>query len=58
MHTVTAMLKRILTLLAGASLGILLSLMAFQVAAVWGFWPNRELNRSADYVRNVLELVN
>jgi len=51
------MLKRILTLAAGAVLGLLVSAVTLRVAMAWGFWPNRDLNRSVDYVRDVLELV-
>ncbi len=58
MRTVTAMLKRILTLAAGAAIGLLLSVVALRVASAWSFWPNRDLNRAADYVRDVIELVN
>ncbi|MCF7687195.1 MAG: S41 family peptidase [Cephaloticoccus sp.] len=52
------MLKRILTLAAGTALGLLLAAGALRVTGAWGLWPNRELNRSADYVREVLKLVN
>ncbi len=58
MHTVTAMLKRFLTLAAGILLGVLLSAAALRLAPAWSIFPNRELNRSADYVRDVLKLVN
>jgi len=52
------MLKRILMIAAGVFLGIVLSLGAVRVAAAWGFWPNRELDQSSRYVRDVLKLVN
>lgn len=52
------MLKRILPVLAGACLGLVLAVGVLRQAAVWGFLPNRELNRSADYVREVMSLVN
>jgi carboxyl-terminal processing protease len=52
------MLKRILTLAAGAALGVAVSAVALRMAAAWGFLPNRDLNRSADYVRDVIKLVN
>lgn len=58
MHTVAPMLKRILPVLAGACLGLVLAVVLLQQAAAWGFLPNRELNRSADYVREVMSLVN
>jgi carboxyl-terminal processing protease len=56
--TVTEMLKRIFVIAAGVLLGALLSLGAVRVAAAWGFWPNRELEQSARYVREVLNTVN
>jgi len=52
------MLKRILMIAAGVFLGTVLSLSAVKVAAAWGFWPNRELDQSSRYVRDVLKLVN
>lgn len=52
------MLKRILPVLVGACLGLVLAVVVLRQAAVWGFLPNRELNRSADYVRDVMRLVN
>src|SRR5690606_5968570 len=58
MHTVAPMLKRILPVLVGACLGLVLAGVVLRQAAVWGFLPNRELNRSADYVRDVMRLVN
>jgi carboxyl-terminal processing protease len=57
MHTVPPMLKRILTLALGAALGLVLAAVTLRVASAWGFLPNRELNRSADYVSDVLKLV-
>lgn len=51
------MLKRILTLAVGAVLGIMVSAVVLRQAAAWGWFPNRELNRSADYMRDVLSLV-
>ncbi|MEO6876342.1 MAG: S41 family peptidase [Opitutaceae bacterium] len=52
------MLKRILIIAAGVVLGLALSLGAARVALAWGFFPNRDLDRSAAYVREVLQLVN
>ncbi|MFI5358054.1 MAG: S41 family peptidase [Opitutales bacterium] len=52
------MLKRILTLAAGAVLGIVLSVVTLRVTAAWSLFPNRDLNRSSDYVREVMKLVN
>ena len=56
--TVPKMLKRILVIAAGVLLGALLSVGAVRVAAAWGFWPNRELDQSSRYVREVLNTVN
>lgn len=56
--TVTEMLKRIFVIAAGVLLGALLSVGAARVAAAWGLWPNRELEQSARYVREVLSTVN
>jgi carboxyl-terminal processing protease len=52
------MLKRILAIAAGVFLGTVLSLGAVRMAAAWGFWPNRDLEKSSGYVREVLKLVN
>ena len=52
------MFKRILTLAAGVMLGLALTIGAARVAQAWGWFNDRELNRSADYVRDVLRLVN
>ena len=58
MHTVSRMLKRILILAAGVVLGVALSLGAAKLALVWGLFPNRDLDRSSSYVKEVLQLVN
>ena len=58
MHTVTRMLKRILILAAGVVLGLGLAVAAARVSLAWGFFSNRELDRSSSYVREVLQLVN
>jgi carboxyl-terminal processing protease len=58
MSTVGGMFKRILTLATGALLGLTLTLAAMRVNAAWNLWPNRELNRSAGYVKDVMRLVN
>lgn len=57
MHTVETMFKRILTLAAGLLLGVALSITAVRVAVAWNLWPNRDLNRSTDYFREVLQMV-
>lgn len=52
------MLKRILILATGTLFGVLLSVGAMRFSPAWSWWPNRELDRSADYVRDALRLVN
>lgn len=52
------MLKRILVIASGVFLGTMLSLGAARMAAAWGLWPNRELEQSSRYVREVLQVVN
>ena len=56
--TVPKMLKRILVIASGVLLGTLLSVGAARVASAWGLWPNRELEQSSRYVREVLNTVN
>lgn len=58
MHTVARMLKRILTLAAGVVLGLALAVVAARVSLAWGLFPNRDLNRSSAYFKEVLQLVN
>ena len=58
MPTVAGMFKRILTLATGAMLGLALSVAGLRVAAAWDLWPNRDLARSAAYVKEVMSLVN
>jgi carboxyl-terminal processing protease len=57
MATLRPMLKRFLTVASGALFGTVLAYAAAQVVAAWGFWPNRSLDRSAAYVKQVLQLV-
>jgi carboxyl-terminal processing protease len=52
------MFKRILTLATGAMLGLALSTVGLRVTTAWNLWPNRDLNRSAGYVKDVMRLVN
>lgn len=49
------MLKRIFTIATGAVLGTVLSVGALHFA--WGIFPDRELNRSTNQVRDVFRLV-
>ena len=57
MPTVAGMFKRILTLVAGVTLGVALSVGGLRLAASWNLWPNRDLSRSAGYVKDVMRLV-
>jgi carboxyl-terminal processing protease len=52
------MLKRILIVASGVLLGVTLSMGVAGVAAAWGWWPNRDLDRSSRQVREVLRIVN
>ncbi len=52
------MFKRTLAIAAGVTLGLGLALVATRTALAWGWFGNRELDQSTDYVREVLKLVN
>jgi carboxyl-terminal processing protease len=52
------MIKRIMVVAAGAALGVAVSLGAIRVALAWNLFPSRDLDRSSDYVREVLKIVN
>ncbi|MBC7365686.1 MAG: S41 family peptidase [Undibacterium sp.] len=52
------MFKRILTLAAGALLGVGLAFGVLKLALVWSIWPNRELDRASNRMREVMQLVN
>ncbi|ACB77058.1 S41 family peptidase [Opitutus terrae] len=52
------MFRRILVLAVGVALGFALTVTAARLSLAWSWWPNRELNRSTDYVRDVLRMVN
>ncbi|HZP61170.1 MAG TPA: S41 family peptidase, partial [Opitutaceae bacterium] len=58
MHTVAGMLKRFLTVATGVALGVALTVLAGRVAPAWSLFPNRSLERSANYYHDVLKLVN
>jgi len=58
MATLRRVFKRILTLAAGALLGVALSVSAWRAAAVWNLFPNRELSRTTAYLKDVMRLVN
>jgi carboxyl-terminal processing protease len=52
------MFKRILVLLGAALLGFAACLGAIRLAGAWSLFPNRGLERSSGYVREVLKIVN
>ncbi len=52
------MFKRILVLLGAALLGFAACLGAIRLAGAWSLFPNRDLDRSSAYVREVLKIVN
>ncbi|HVU24343.1 MAG TPA: S41 family peptidase [Opitutus sp.] len=52
------MFKRILILATGVTLGFGLTIGTARLANAWGLFPSRELNRSTDYLREVLQMVN
>jgi carboxyl-terminal processing protease len=58
MSTVGGMFKRILTLAAGAVLGLAFAYVGLRVAVAWNIWPSRDLSRNASYVKDVMRLVN
>jgi carboxyl-terminal processing protease len=58
MDTLSAMFKRILILLGAALAGFAACLGAIRVSGSWSIFPNRDLDRSSDYVKEVLKIVN
>ena len=52
------MFKRILILTASAVMGFAACLASIRLAGSWSLLPNRELERSSDYIRDVLKTVN
>jgi carboxyl-terminal processing protease len=52
------MFKRILILAATAALGFAACLSVTRSTASWSLFPNRDLDRSSGYVRDVLKIVN
>jgi carboxyl-terminal processing protease len=57
MDNVTAMFKRILILTGAALLGFAACLASIRVAGSWSLLPNRELDRSSGYYKDVLQKV-
>ncbi len=58
MHTVGSMFKRILAIMAGVAFGLGVALATTHWALAWSWFGHRDLDRSSDYVREVLQLVN
>jgi len=58
MHTVSGMFKRILILTGAAILGFAACLASLRMAGSWSLLPNRDLDKSAGYVRDVMRTVN
>jgi carboxyl-terminal processing protease len=58
MDTVYAMFKRILILLGTAILGFAACLASIRMAGSWSILPNRDLDKSAGYFKDVLQKVN
>ncbi|HEY4989530.1 MAG TPA: S41 family peptidase [Opitutaceae bacterium] len=52
------MFKRILILTGAALAGFAACLVSIRMAGAWSFLPNRDLDRSTSYVREVLQKVN
>ncbi len=52
------MVKRILTVALGVMLGSCVALGVAKLAFLWGLFSDKELDRSSEYVREVLQLVN
>ncbi len=58
MDTLAGMFKRILVVSAAALLGFAACLGVIRLSASWSLLPNRDLDRSSGYVREVLKIVN
>ncbi len=52
------MFKRIVSIGLGVIAGYLMTLGVMQVVNAWGMWPDRQVNRSADQVSQVMRLLN
>jgi carboxyl-terminal processing protease len=58
MRHVCAMFKRLLPIAAGLILGVCVTLAAARAALAWGWFGNRDLDKSSAYMKEVLQLVN
>src|ERR1700722_15503126 len=58
MDTLPSMFKRILVLVGAAVLGFAACLAAIHVSGSWSLFPNKDLDRSSAYVKEVLKIVN
>src|SRR5450432_2325687 len=58
MTTLPVMFKRILILTAAAVMGFAAGILSMRVAGSWTLFPNRDLDKSSSYIRDVLKTVN
>lgn len=58
MGTVRPMFRRIVSIGLGVIAGYLMTLGVVQVVAAWGLWPDRETERAAAQVSQVMRLLN
>jgi carboxyl-terminal processing protease len=58
MDTLQCMFKRILILTGAALLGFAACMASIRLAGSWSLLPNRDLDRSSSYIRDVLKTVN
>jgi carboxyl-terminal processing protease len=58
MDTLPVMFKRILILTGAAIVGFAACLACVRIEGSWSFLPNRDLERSSSYVRDVMKTVN
>ncbi len=58
MRHCSAMFKRLLPIVVGLVLGACVTLVGVRQALAWGWFGNRDLDRSTSYMREVLQMVN
>ncbi len=58
MDTLTVMFKRVLILAGAAVLGFAACIASIRMSGSWSLLPNRDLDRSSGYVRDVMKTVN